>query len=177
MTAREFRVDEILTLLSGATWRVQDLHSGQEGRPGVGLVNPFNPNHGTSFYADVLAGLIAERPVPEALLSTMPPCSVCFKEVSMEDNEYFLCANCGCSWPVNGLDVEPGEWNDEEATQCTSLLQPFPTNPDPRLREKVYRCFLDAGHDDRHTNPVYVGCWLDDDPRAIPAEQSVEAKS
>ncbi|WP_329069029.1 hypothetical protein [Amycolatopsis sp. NBC_01480] len=58
---RVYHVGELLTLRSGERWRVDTLHRGRYGRPGVGLVNPDNPRHGTSFYADVLDELVVER--------------------------------------------------------------------------------------------------------------------
>ncbi|MEV4604822.1 hypothetical protein AB0K15_46665 [Amycolatopsis sp. NPDC049253] len=60
MSPRTYRVGELLTLRSGTTWRVRDLHVAENGRPGVGLVNPDNRHHGTSFYADVLDELVVE---------------------------------------------------------------------------------------------------------------------
>jgi hypothetical protein len=61
---RVYHVGELLTLRSGATWRVHTLHRGRYGRPGVGLINPDNPRHGTAFYADVLDELVVERRPP-----------------------------------------------------------------------------------------------------------------
>lgn len=176
MTAREFRVGEILTLRGGDTWRVRDVHANSAGRIGVGLVNPFNPNHGTSFYADALPGCLAERPAPPPLTTTVPPCSVCGKEVNVEDGEY-VCFECGCSWTLDGLDEKPGVWNDEDATQCTAVLRPFAHSQDRRVRENTYRCLLDSGHTGAHDHPDYGLSWRDDDHRAIPAEQSVEVAS
>lgn len=64
---RTYRVGELLTLRSGAQWRVKDVYPHDDGNSGVGLVNPLNPNHGTAFYADVLDTLVlteAEMALP-----------------------------------------------------------------------------------------------------------------
>lgn len=181
MTAREFRKGEILTTRGGQTWRVDRVYTNDTGRGMVGLVNPFNPNHGTAFYADALPGCLADRPAPPPLCTTLPPCSVCGKEVTVEDGEY-VCFECGCSWTLDSLDETPGTWNDEDATQCTAVLRPFADRQDPGIRENTYRCVLDADHLDEagshyHENPAYGFGWRDSDQRAIPAEQPVEATS
>lgn len=59
---RTYRVGELLTLRSGAQWRVRNVYPHDDGNPGVGLVNPSNPNHGTAFYADVLDTLVVAEP-------------------------------------------------------------------------------------------------------------------
>jgi hypothetical protein len=63
MSGRQYHVGELLTLSSGETWKVDRVYD-HDGRPGVGLVNPANPNHGTAFYADVLDQLVIEAPAP-----------------------------------------------------------------------------------------------------------------
>ncbi|AUI56809.1 hypothetical protein [Amycolatopsis sp. BJA-103] len=178
MTAREFRKDEILTLRGGDTWRVDQVYPNNAGRVLVGLVNPFNPNHGTAFYADALPSCLAERPVPPPLTPTMPPCSVCGEETEC-DADGFRCTACRCTWHVVG--DEPGGWDDFQATQCTSVIRPFADFTGDRyraIRGTTYRCVLDADHEgDLHQGLDYHWSWRDNDERAIPAEKPVEATS
>lgn len=61
-----YRVGDLLTLKSGAQWRVATLYPSDDGRAGVGLVDPLNPNHGTAFYADVLDTLVVAEPFTES---------------------------------------------------------------------------------------------------------------
>lgn len=62
-----YRIGELLTLKSGATWRVDSLTPRADGGVGVGLRNPVNPGHGTSFYAGVLDSLVTTRHAPVSL--------------------------------------------------------------------------------------------------------------
>jgi hypothetical protein len=173
-TSREYRVGQVLTLRSGANWKV-DRHTDHAGRPGVALVNPCNPNHGTAFYADVLDTLVAGRPTPPPLCTTLPPCSLCGVEVET-DADGLLCQSCGCWWPFDGLDDKPGEWLDDDGDteQCPSVIQPFADLASARadVRWNTYRCFLDAEHAGDHRNPDYCGTWRDGDPRASFARAS-----
>ncbi len=172
-TVGKFREGEILTLKTGDTWRVRALDVNEDGRHGVSLVNPFDPDYRTSFYADVLPGFIGERPAPPPLCTTMPPCSICGTEVEL-DGSSFACSVCNCSWSSKAMEEsEPGEWDNDRATQCTALIQPYAqyrSGPYREVRTKIYRCVLDHDHDVKtlpiHENPEYGSEWRDDHPRS-----------
>lgn len=70
----DYTRDEILTLRSGAVWKVSSVNTVTEGdspRVSVGLVNPENPNHGTAFFADVLDTIVIHRNAEPALADRM----------------------------------------------------------------------------------------------------------
>lgn len=57
-----YNVDDVLTLTSGETWRVNHVRQHEDGRVTVGLDDPANPGkHGTAFYADVLDKQVVEH--------------------------------------------------------------------------------------------------------------------
>ncbi|WP_280502046.1 hypothetical protein [Nocardia farcinica] len=49
-----YSIGDLVRTDSNRVWRVDRLYTGKDGRPAVDLVNPDNPSHGTSLYADVL---------------------------------------------------------------------------------------------------------------------------
>ncbi|WP_329069027.1 hypothetical protein [Amycolatopsis sp. NBC_01480] len=99
------------------------------------------------------------RPAPPPLIHRNPECPLCCDETS-GDGTCFWCAYCGATWPVTG-DGD-GEWSDVDAARCTSVIRPF-VEYDPVKYQGIagtrYRCYLDAGHDGKHTHPDHVYGW------------------
>lgn len=56
-----FNVGDLMSV-HGMTWRVDKVYPAKDGNgPSVGLVNPDNPNHGTTFFVSTLVDLINAR--------------------------------------------------------------------------------------------------------------------
>jgi hypothetical protein len=104
------------------------------------------------------------RPAPPPLCWRCPTCSICGNATHSERGG-FQCDYCNCWWDASGIDDDDdGEWNEPDAEQCSTTVQPYLDNtwiPDGDERKhQEYRCLLDAGHDnvgpdavDPHANP------------------------
>lgn len=114
------------------------------------------------------------RPAPPELEFQTPLCSICLE--ATEFNEGFDCPNCGAHWAEQGN--EPGEWDDPEAVQCTSVIAPWRGSKEyARLADYEYRCFLAEDHDPKrkHLHPEWSSGWLDTDKGAYRIETAPEA--
>ncbi|OZM74004.1 hypothetical protein CFN78_06875 [Amycolatopsis antarctica] len=105
------------------------------------------------------------RPAPPPLEPVAPPCSICATETAVIDNS-FQCDRCECSWPLDGIGIEDGDWDNPDTEQCRSVIQPFADAPAryDDIRAVNHRCYREHGHDLRHTNPDLSGTWSSDDP-------------
>lgn len=101
-----------------------------------------------------------KRTPPPPLEFRTPPCSICGEDTDYEDG--FVCNECGAYWDADNAHLNKGEWHDPDATQCTSVLTPWPNDTNPALREVRYRCILADDHEpDKHRHPEWYDTWAD----------------
>lgn len=108
------------------------------------------------------------RPLPPPLEFATPPCSICGKSTEYEDGSFY-CYDCLACWPSEG--APEGEWYEDPGRlldQCPSVMRPWADSVIyQRLRDRSYRCVLDAGHlegergTDRHRHPEWSEGWTD----------------
>lgn len=108
---------------------------------------------------------LADRAAPPDLEFRYPDCPLCCKEVG-GDGGGFWCENCGTTWSRDGQD---GEWNDPDAAQCASTVQPFRDAGYPNIASDVFRCLLADDHGGKHNNPEWTE-WGDDSPYLVTVE-------